>query len=397
MIKCNFCLKILLLIIFMLYNLNSKYYLKKELKRYKKDINEIEKYYNICNNQTLSNIISIKNINNPKISIISPLYNQEKYILRFIKSIQNQNFNDLEIIFVDDCSTDNSIQIIDDIKKIDKRIILIKHKKNKGTLISRNEGALLSKGEYLIFSDPDDILSNNILTICYEMAKKYNFDIIRYNLYKGNGRIKLDYIIYKLISKPIYQPELSSYLFYGSGKLEQIDYYITNKFIKKEIFIKTLNSIKQYYLIQFMIDSEDCLINFILHKIAKSFIFIKVIGYYYIINEKSITINSQSNFIKRLKSIFLYLKFIFENTKNNKIEKNICEYIFLKIYFYHNNNIINHLKKLTKDILFYKTIIDLYLNCVFISFETKIKLNMVKLAINEAEKKLKRVILSKNN
>ena len=373
--KCNFCLKILLLIIFILYNFNSKYYLKKELKRYKKDINEIEKYYNICNNQTLSNINIFKNINTPKISIISPLYNQEKYILRFIKSIQNQNFNDLEIIFVDDCSTDNSTKIIEDIKKIDKRIILIKHKKNKGTLISRNEGALLSKGEYLIFSDPDDILSNNILTICYEMAKKYNFDIIRYNLYKGNGRIKLDYIIYKLISRPIYQPELSSYLFYGLGKLEQIDYYITNKFIKKETFIKTLNSIKQYYLIQFMIDSEDCLINFILHKIAKSFIFIKVIGYYYIINEKSITINSQSNFIKRLKSIFLYLKFIFENTKNNKIEKNICEYIFLKIYFYHNNNIIKNLKKLTKDIQFYKTII---------------KLNMIKLAVNEAEKKLKR-------
>ena len=84
------------------------------------------------------------------------------------------------------------------------------------------------------------------------------------------------------------------------------------------------------------------------------------------------------------------IKFIFENTKNNKIEKNICEYIFLKIYFYHNNNIIKNLKKLTKDIQFYKTIIDLYLNCIFISFEAKIKLNMIKLAVNEAEKKLKR-------
>lgn len=364
-------------------NYNSKYYLKKELKRYKKDINEIEKYYNLCNNQKLSNIKNFKKINNPKISIISPLYNQEKYILRYIKSIQNQNFFNIEIIFVDDCSTDNSIKIINNIKKLDNRIVLIKHKKNKGTFISRNEGALLSKGEYLIFSDPDDILSNNILSICYRMAKKYNFDIIRYNLYKGNGRIKLDYIIYKLISKQINQPELSSYLFYGSGQLEQIDYYITNKCIKKEIFIKTLNSIKHYYLIQFMIDSEDCLLNFMLYKIAKSFIFLKVIGYYYIINEKSITINSQSNFTKRLKSIFLYLKFIFENTKNNQIEKNISEYIFNKIYFYHNNNIINHLKKLTKDTKFYKAIIDLYLNCNFISLQTKIKLKMMKLSIKK--------------
>ena len=79
--------------------------------------------------------------------------------MRFIRSIQNQFFDDIEIIFIDDCSIDDSVKVIEENKKKDERIILLKQKVNKGTLISRNIGALLSKGEYLIFPDTDDILS----------------------------------------------------------------------------------------------------------------------------------------------------------------------------------------------------------------------------------------------
>ena len=111
-------------------------------------------------------------IDNPKVSIISSIYNREKYILRFMRSIQNQFFDDIEIIFVDDYSKDNSIKKIENCQNEDERIILLKNKKNKGTLISRNIGALKAKGEFLIFPDSDDILSHNILSLCYETAKK---------------------------------------------------------------------------------------------------------------------------------------------------------------------------------------------------------------------------------
>ena len=57
----------------------------------------------------------------------------------------------------------------------------MKHKKNKGTLISRNNGVLKAKGEYIILPDPDDLLSKNILNSCYNLAKQYNYDIIRFN------------------------------------------------------------------------------------------------------------------------------------------------------------------------------------------------------------------------
>ena len=77
---------------------------------------------------------SFNKVEIPKISIISPVYNRGKYILRFLRSIQNQGFEDIEIIFIDDYSTDNSVKLIEKYQKEDKRIVLLKNKRNKGTL-----------------------------------------------------------------------------------------------------------------------------------------------------------------------------------------------------------------------------------------------------------------------
>ena len=382
MIKIFFLLIIFILILFNFYNY-SKYLSKKELRKRKKDIYKFEKYYKLCNKGILINKKHFQQINNPKISIITPIYNKGKYIQRYLRSIQNQVFNDIEIILIDDYSTDNSTTIIEKFQKEDERIILIKHKKNKGTLISRNEGVLKSKGEYLIFIDPDDLISKDILKLCYNMAKKYDYDLIRFNLYEGNENINLEHIIKNLTNKPIYQPELSLYLFYGLGKLEEIDYYITNKLIKKIKFIETLNLIDKFYLNQFMIDCEDGLINSILYKLSNSYYLIKELGYFYNKNTQSITNENESNFLKRLKSNFLYIKFIFQYTKNNIIEKNIANYIFSEIYSVHKDEIIDIFKEIN-DTKFYIEVMDLYINSDYIPIETKnIILNILKLLIKK--------------
>ena len=124
--------------------------------------------------------IDSNKIINPKISVIIPVYNKEIYILRILRSIQNQNFENMEIIFSDDCSKDESVKLIEKYQKEDERIKLIKHEKNVGTLINRNEAALKAKGEYLLFIDCDDLLLNNILNTSYYFAKKYNLDIVQY-------------------------------------------------------------------------------------------------------------------------------------------------------------------------------------------------------------------------
>lgn len=353
-----------------------------------KDIKIIEKYFKLCNDNILLNKKKFKRIKNPKISLISPIYNKEKYLLRFLRSVQNQYFDDIEIILVDDFSKDKTIQIIEYYKKEDERIILIKHNNNKGTLISRNEGALLSKGEFLIFVDPDDILSNDILKYCYKIAKKYSYDIIRFSVYNGNGKVNLGSIINEIKTKTIYQPELSLFIFYGLGDLKQIDYFIWNKFIKKNVFILALNSLNNYYLNQYMIDCEDGLINFILHRTAKSYYFSKKIGYYYIYNNKSITFKNKDNYIKRIKSNFLYFKFFYQYTFNNKREKKIAEYIFITIFNDIKLYFFKLLKEIIKDIELYKEVIELYLNCEYITLKTRKILEKIKSYIENYIKNL---------
>jgi glycosyltransferase involved in cell wall biosynthesis len=103
--------------------------------------------------------------------------------------VQSQSFKDIEIILVDDNSKDNSIKLIKKYKKKDKRIILLKNKKNRGTFVARNLGVLKSKAKYIIIPDPDDIISKDIIRICYKYGEKYHYDIIRFNIYLGNGKL----------------------------------------------------------------------------------------------------------------------------------------------------------------------------------------------------------------
>ena len=222
---------------------------------------------------------------------------------------------------VDDCSTDNTIKIIENLLKDDKRINLIKHYENKGTLISRNVGIIKSKGEYLILPDPDDIILNDILNYSYKITKKYHYDIIRFNAYIGKKNIFMDKIIKDIINMSIYQPDLSYYIFYAKGNLTQIDYVLWNKLIKREIYINALNSINNYYLNKNMIIYEDGLINYMLFKKAKSYYFLNSIGYYYIVNENSIMVNFKKNCEIIINNYFIYLEYLFQYTKNTIFEK----------------------------------------------------------------------------
>ena len=166
-------------------------------------------------------------------------------------------------------------------------------------------------------------------------------------------------------NRPIYQPELSTYMFYGNNnELEKIDANICNKFIKKEVFIKALNSLKNNYLNLFITIEEDQLITYILYRNAESFLYLKKIGYYYITNSLSITKNS--NKISSLALVFhyLYLKLVFDNTKNNKYEKDIVNFLFI---FYIKRNLSN----LKKYFSFFNEVININLNCSFITEENK--------------------------
>lgn len=108
-----------------------------------------------------------------KISIITPVYNVEKYLSRCIKSIINQSFKDWELILLDDGSTDLSGIICDNYQKTDKRIKVI-HKQNTGVSATRNLGIDIAKGEYITFIDSDDWIEIDYLAKMYYKIKEMN-------------------------------------------------------------------------------------------------------------------------------------------------------------------------------------------------------------------------------
>lgn len=112
----------------------------------------------------------------PKISIIIPVYNVEKYLPKCIKSVLNQSFCDFELILIDDGSKDSSGQICDDYAKRDSRIIVI-HKENAGVSTARNEGIKIASGDYIGFIDSDDYIEPNMYEVLVENIEKFNCDI----------------------------------------------------------------------------------------------------------------------------------------------------------------------------------------------------------------------------
>jgi glycosyltransferase involved in cell wall biosynthesis len=336
---------------------------------YKKEFTNIEIFLNLTKKKKDKKIF--KKINAPKISIISPLFNNDRYILRFLNNIQFQNFINLEIILIDDCSKDNSIKIIEEYKKYDKRIILIKNKKNRGTFISRNLGVLYSNGKYIIIPDPDDILSKNILNICYKYAEKYNFEIIRFNRYRGNNEIVFNDIENKIVG----QPELSTYIFYEYKELDRIDSWITNKLIKKETYIGALNTLNNYYLNLYIKFSEDVMMNYILYRSSKSLYCIKKIGYYHIKNSISLTKTLFMYSELKIKSFFIVIKLVFDYSKNTKKEKDMSQFLFTQI----NKNFNNaHKLSIINYSYFYNDLINNLIYCKFFSKENKLILENYK-------------------
>lgn len=128
--------------------------------------------------------------NKDLISIIVPVYNVEKYLENCINSILNQTYNNIEIVLVDDGSTDNSGKICNDYLASDKRIKVI-HKKNGGLSSARNAGIDNSNGKYITFIDSDDDIEKDYVEYLYNLIKKYNTEmsICTYSI-KINNNIK---------------------------------------------------------------------------------------------------------------------------------------------------------------------------------------------------------------
>ena len=183
------------------YNINKKIqkninYIINQYKKIFKEFNELSipesnnqtllknYYYSLISKYSTKKDLEFKN--NPFISIIIPLYkNKKEYILRSLLSIEAQTLKNIEIIYIDDYSQDESINLINLLKLIDNRISLVINNKNRGILFSKSLGVKISRGKYVIVADQDDIFLSKILfDTIYKNVEKYNLDI--YNIIELN-------------------------------------------------------------------------------------------------------------------------------------------------------------------------------------------------------------------
>ena len=113
-----------------------------------------------------------------KVSIIIPVYNTEKYLRKCLDSVCNQTLQDIEIICVNDCSTDDSLEILKEYASNDNRIKIINFTENKGVAIARNTAIEQAKGEYIGFVDSDDYVDLDFYEKLYNAAKSENAELV---------------------------------------------------------------------------------------------------------------------------------------------------------------------------------------------------------------------------
>ena len=116
-----------------------------------------------------------------KVSVIIPVYNAAQYLERCLDSVINQTLKDIEIICINDCSTDNSLEILEEYASKDNRIKIIDFKENKGVAAARNAGINEAQGEYIGFVDPDDYIDSDFYAQLYKKAYETKADIVKGN------------------------------------------------------------------------------------------------------------------------------------------------------------------------------------------------------------------------
>ena len=377
----TFFMIILILFIFIIFNYNKKEekYLKKELKQRngkQKLINEtkLEKNEILTEiiNETLYDLEKINKektkikeftdfiskgelinpnekfykSNEPKISIVISIYNGEGYIKDALLSIQNQDFKDIEIIMVDDCSKDNSVNLIKELMLIDPRIVLYQNEENRGALYTKTKGVLNSKGKFVMLLDEDDLYAQkDSFSILYEEAERNNLDILAFSYIIGSPDKFANNKPSKYIeTKILYQPDIieKMYEHTSEGKIKKVGFTLFNNFIKTELFKKVIYLIEDKFFNITMNYNDDCLLFFLLTRNAFNFKQIKKIFYFCYVRAYT---NQEINFRKKEKSKnyenilclsnLNFVELLLLKTNNTYEDKKIASYEFELSYLNH--------------------------------------------------------------
>ena len=277
----------------------------------------------------------------PLVSVVIPVYNVEKYLGQCLDSIINQTLKDIEIICVDDGSTDNSLKILKEYKEKDNRIKILTQK-NLYAGVARNTGLKAATGKYLSFLDSDDFFESEMLEEMYKKAEKDNSDIVMCGWHNYNNNLQKVVNDIKIATKYLIKSPFSPYDF----QKELFDICKPNPWTKlyRHSFFKENNL---YY--------EDCICCNDITCICLSMVLAKKISivdkcFIYYRNNQTNSITSNRN--KNLDSVLYAINKLEERLKEVNLYEDFKETFFKKAVISYNfgKNVRNRIE-LAKSIL----------------------------------------------
>lgn len=272
----------------------------------------------------------------PKVSIVVPVYNVERYLDKCVESLIHQTLSDIEIILVDDGSTDHCPKMCDEYTHCDNRVKVI-HKKNEGLSSARNEGMKYVTGEYYMFVDSDDWLDAETCEFCYKEIDALNADCLMFSYIKEYGnhsivnhifaqkRIVWDELevkknfhrrLFGLLGEELSRPQDGDLIVSACMQL-----FKTSKF--KDIqFVDTK-----------IIGTEDCWYQVLVYENCQRFVYIDHPFYHYLrINDGSLTTKYNPYLFERWQRLYMYMQeYITEHGKSQEYIRALQNRIALSI------------------------------------------------------------------
>lgn len=264
--------------------------------------------------------------NNPKISIIVPCYNASKYIAKCLQSIINQSYKNIEIICVNDGSTDNTLNILRKIQRKDKRIVII-NKRNGGVSAARNDGIKKSVGDYILFVDSDDYIDEQMVELLVEKSIEHDSDIVKCN--RSDVYLRDNFIIDR---KPIWNSE-RVFLHYKFHNDIYPEFFKRNRLcsIWMTLIRKNVLVLNNVLFDEDLVVNEDEVFASNVFTVANKFVYLPNNLYYYVKKDSGLSTNGVDIF-KRFDSRKKHSLFILDLAKKWKID-NLEEVVKEKISF----------------------------------------------------------------
>ncbi|MDR0727935.1 MAG: glycosyltransferase family 2 protein [Puniceicoccales bacterium] len=213
----------------------------------------------------------------PEVSIIVPVYNVAPYLSRALDSVLRQTFENIEIICVDDGSTDGSTNILEEYARCDPRIVVLRNGINRGTAYSRVLGALAAKGKFIMFLDSDDELTSDIVDNAKSVAETTEADVVHFDT-------EWIYPTGKTRRQPWWQEPITHTWTGNQITKAFADHrlvYLWDKLYAREVVIPAAESLLPFVKCNKIIFSDDKLFSCFILANAKNYIGIKDIGYRY--------------------------------------------------------------------------------------------------------------------